>query len=1415
MFLLLFFVVGTASAQSVQLPDYQQLLLDNEDIYDIGNYKKLVKKNLKISKKIADKYQNDIFLQAWNFAQKAKNLEAQAKYADMETALNDAKTIIKDKSTSNPNAYAQAIAKIAEVYSLYQNPQKAMQNLDLLTNTNVESPIVRADISQIRAMIMLQSGEFAKADSIIKRLTDERNKFLDEKTLQKNISKQAKRHYTYQLAELYTLQGQVFTKSGFYERGDSSLQASRLRVYKLVGVRNTRYAKHLIAIGENYDGQEEYAKASDYYNKALRANEFYAEAFKENSKTYYLLQEGITRNSILRKRLFITQIANMLELKRLAKKHFGEQSAYFARAKMIEIEKDISKKRFKEASEELLKLLSNENTLPKDHEIRAKAQEMLASVYTKNDTEIKEMDEAYRNFMKTQNLRLIPNSFEHKVAKIKLAHYYSEFGEDFAQAKDIFENTPYALIQKNLSPTQKEFVPLSNYYAQYYETNDRFQESLNVLETSTALLEKKYGGDNYRLIAQLNKLAGIHTKLGNYKISEQIINRSIVIIKAKYSEKSAEYAESLSNMARLHAIIGNYTEAEIFIRSANLKYQVLEKDKEEGINFTAIKAESIEDLAGLYVRIGDYANTEKLLLENIAMKEKKYSKNSRKLISPLYQLSNLYLIKGDYLAAEVDIQRLENISEKSYGKKSIAYADGKELFARLHSSFGDYVKAEKEAKEALNIQESILGRNHIKNAYTMSNLGEVMFISNPQKNSKAVENHFVEAKRLVENTFDKRHPQYAESLKNLATIYIENKRYKEAEALLEEANNIWIAKLGEKNINTARVFVLKGDAATRQAKFADADASYTKASELFKGIFDENHESYIKTLSKLGRVQFSVKNYERATTTLELTTKAYLNYIQKYFPALSEQGKAKYWSSVADDFEFYKTLAYRQLATRPELMGNVYNHTLATKAILLNSSIKIKQRILSSKNNELITTYQNWINKKENLSTALSLSPADRLNNGLNINNLEKDIEVLEKELSLKSEIFAEKLDNKAYTWRDVQAQLKPNEVALEIVRFRLFDKTFTDSTIYIAMKVNAGITPVIPPVGTNATPNTAVGSPDVVIMNDGNEMEKERLAYYRNSVKFKLKDKFSYEVLWKPLEKLLGDKKVAYISADGVYNQINLETIPLPNNEGYVIDKYNLIAVGNTKDIITKKLEKKVLNNEKLAVLFGNPSFYKNTELIKKIQPLAGTGKEVASLKNTLESNGWRVTNFTELVAEENKVKEISSPRIFHIATHGFFAPDEKATSGDFGEGASAQNPLFRSGLLLVGAGDIFSSEENTSFNSQDGVLTAYEAMNLNFDNTEIVILSACDTGVGEVQVGEGVFGLQRSFLVAGADQVVMSLFKVDDEVTQLFMSEFYKNFLKSTDKRQAFHEAKLTIKKTYPAPIFWGAFVIFGLEK
>ncbi|HEY8399608.1 MAG TPA: CHAT domain-containing protein, partial [Cytophagaceae bacterium] len=155
--------------------------------------------------------------------------------------------------------------------------------------------------------------------------------------------------------------------------------------------------------------------------------------------------------------------------------------------------------------------------------------------------------------------------------------------------------------------------------------------------------------------------------------------------------------------------------------------------------------------------------------------------------------------------------------------------------------------------------------------------------------------------------------------------------------------------------------------------------------------------------------------------------------------------------------------------------------------------------------------------------------------------------------------------------------------------------------------------------------------------------------------------------------------------------------------------------------------------------------------------------------------------------------------------------------TDAEYGldESKAIQNPLLRSGILLKNGGKLIHNDNIYELNSEEGVLTAYEAMNLNFDNTDLVVLSACETGLGEVQLGEGVYGLQRAFLVAGANSVIMSLFKVSDEVTTELMSEFYKKWLQSGDKRKAFIEAKRVIKDKYKNPVHWGAFVMVGLDK
>jgi CHAT domain-containing protein len=149
-----------------------------------------------------------------------------------------------------------------------------------------------------------------------------------------------------------------------------------------------------------------------------------------------------------------------------------------------------------------------------------------------------------------------------------------------------------------------------------------------------------------------------------------------------------------------------------------------------------------------------------------------------------------------------------------------------------------------------------------------------------------------------------------------------------------------------------------------------------------------------------------------------------------------------------------------------------------------------------------------------------------------------------------------------------------------------------------------------------------------------------------------------------------------------------------------------------------------------------------------------------------------------------------------------------------ELNESETAKNPLLRTGLVMSGGGDVL---DHTAFNYnlESGILTAYEAMNLNLDQTDLVVLSACETGLGEIQNGEGVFGLQRAFLVAGAETLIMSMFKVDDEATQKLMVKFYKKWMDSGNKRQSFVEAIKELRNEYKDPYFWGSFIMMGLDQ
>jgi CHAT domain-containing protein len=176
------------------------------------------------------------------------------------------------------------------------------------------------------------------------------------------------------------------------------------------------------------------------------------------------------------------------------------------------------------------------------------------------------------------------------------------------------------------------------------------------------------------------------------------------------------------------------------------------------------------------------------------------------------------------------------------------------------------------------------------------------------------------------------------------------------------------------------------------------------------------------------------------------------------------------------------------------------------------------------------------------------------------------------------------------------------------------------------------------------------------------------------------------------------------------------------------------------------------------------------------------------------------------------------TSPRILHIATHGFFFPDPQDTlksrqrsSGEEPVFKLSDNPMIRSGLLLAGANHAWKTGKPLRPGMEDGILTAYEISQMNLRNTELVVLSACETGLGQIEGNEGVYGLQRAFKIAGAKYLLMSLWQVPDKQTQELMEVFYKNWLEGGKNiPEAFREAQKTMRAKYSNPFFWAGFVL-----
>jgi len=1005
----------------------------------------------------------------------------------------------------------------------------------------------------------------------------------------------------------------------------------------------------------------------------------------------------------------------------------------------------------------------------------------LANTYT-NLLKFQSVDSVYQKLIPITKEVFGENSHEYAVALKNRADLLRNLGKNtdavvlYLSAKQIIKNTSGA---KN-----KEYLSILNNLASIAKQQQQMADAENYYDEMADIYRSNNGVKSEEYATCINNLAILYKSQNKFDQAEKLLERTLKSYKSSVGEKNILYINTLSSLGSLYRATGQYNKSEsTYLECKKILFETF---GEKNINY----ADLLNNTALLYEEIGKYDIAESYLTQSLTITKDVLTDKNAQYATTLNNLASLYKTLGNYEKAEPMFKQSLSIRKEVVGENHPDYGASLNNLAEFYVSVNRKKEAEPLFIQASQITKKIYGEQHRDYALCLNNLANLY--EETEQYNKAEQN-YNQSLGILKNVLGETHAEYASTLNNLAFLYLETKKYKEAEELFKKDLEIIKKTLGINHPHYAKSLSNLGDLYEHTGKYIEAEKNYLEALKIRKEKLGEFHPDYTYTAANIARVYTATKKYAEAMSYWKIAINNYKEEIKKYFPSMSEREKENFYSTFKDRFEQFNSFATSRYTTDPEVISEMYNMQLTTKALLFNSSNKVRQRILNSNDITLIDLYKKWQTEKELLAQLYTL-PKNEIT--INIDSLERKTNETEKELSLKSELFKSTTETQNYTWQDIQKTLKPGEAAVEIIRFRKYKadlggtyvkykfegKEERDSVYYVALII------------TTETKD----NPTIVLMKNGTDLENRYIAYYKNAIKFNVDDQFCYANYWSQISLALGNIKKVYFSPDGIYNNINLLSILNPATKQFIIDEVEIYNVTNTKDLLTIK---PVSGISKKVFLMGDPDFngINTSGALRsgKLNQLPGSGAEVQKIDAILKNNNWASSLYTGNNSTEDILKSVKDARIIHIATHGFFEKD-----GD-GTGKSTDNPLMKSGLYLS------TGNKNSK---EDGILRAYEAMNLNLDNTELVVLSACETGLGEQKNGEGVYGLQRAFRVAGARSIIISLWKVDDIATQKLMSMFYEEWLKIPDKRKAFTVAQNKLRKEYKDPMYWGAFIIVG---
>ncbi len=933
-----------------------------------------------------------------------------------------------------------------------------------------------------------------------------------------------------------------------------------------------------------------------------------------------------------------------------------------------------------------------------------------------------------------------------------LARMYSEKGE-YAKVVPLYQRR-LAIHEKSLGPEHSDVAYSLNNLAQMYTNTGDYARAEPLFQRALAIQEKSQGPEDPTLADFLNNFAYLYSEKGDYERAESLYQRGLSIYEKRYSPESSFVAKFLNNLAAVYRRKGDYDRAEQFYqRALVIEEKVLGPDSDSVAN-------TLNNLAFLYSHRGDYARAEPLYQRALTIWEKYRGPDHPLVATALGNLASLYGDKGDYDRAEPLYQRALAIREKVQGPEHPDFAGALNNLANLYSSKGDNARAEPLLQRALAVGEKVLGPDH---------------------------------------------PDVATWLNNLASLYTDKGDYARAESLGRRALAIWEKALGPGHSDVATALNSLAGIYRSKGDYARAEQFYQRSLAILENDLGLDHPKVAISLNSLGTVYEATGKMEQAVAFHRQAAEVYELNLNRNLGAGSERQKLAYLETLSNQSSKIISLHIRSAPNDPAARDLAITTILRRKGRALDAmtdSIAALRRRATPEDQALLDQLKETRSQLARLALngPQRTTPAEHR---ARLKNLEEQTEKLEADISSRYAEF--RVLSQPVTTAAVQAAIPAGSALVEFFAYRPFNpkakfgaaKTPPRYVVYVLRR--EGETRWVE-LGEAKAIDEAVKKLRQALR-DPNRRDVKQLAREVD------------RLVMDPLRPLLTRSRRIFLSPDGALNLVPFAAL-VDKSGHYLVRNYEFSYLTSGRDLLRLQAPRQ---GSRSAMVVANPDFGESASLgaegsrgIKlKYQPASGSGSSILSnaffpsLPGTAdEAKALKamlpdVTVLTGAQATEAALKQADSPRILHIATHGFFLPDVApvdeirglALSDDNPTFIRIENPLLRSGLALSSA----NQRKSGAGHDDDGVLTAEEASALDLWGTKLVVLSACDTGVGEVKNGDGVYGLRRALALAGAETQVMSLWPVSDKATRDLMIEYYKKLLGGSGRSEALREAQL----------------------